>query len=311
MEILHNEGDLDLNSDQLEKFKALCEHKTLTEAANSLFISQSALSQSLTKLEEELQCKLFTRTKGRLIINENGLKLLRHTNSILASINKAVEELQQPQKIKLVSTNICAAFMLKSLSTNQLCNIKLIDIEDSLIPKMLFTDEIDMAACDDYYLHNSTNPNLNRYLLCVEYLALLVPEGHELYERKSLTYKDINGISLCIRTDVTSQYHWIQRLQEQHPEIDFNIDFMMERYTFGYIRDKIPYPEILSTNSIVDLAPPISNIKYKYIRIIEEDSKRNLYLWYLTKNRSKAEFLKSSVKEFYKDRDLFFLPDHS
>ncbi len=40
-----------MNSDQLRNFRAIAESGNLTKAAERLFITQSALSMSLTKLE--------------------------------------------------------------------------------------------------------------------------------------------------------------------------------------------------------------------------------------------------------------------
>ena len=50
-----------MNSDQLRQFKAIAECGTLTKAAERLYISQSALSMSLTKLEDEIGKLLFVR----------------------------------------------------------------------------------------------------------------------------------------------------------------------------------------------------------------------------------------------------------
>ena len=294
-----------MNSDQLIKFKALAEHNTLTEAAESLYITQSALSQSLKKLEDELGCKLFTRQQNRLIINADGLKLLKYANSIFSTINKAEEDFKSSNIINIASINVCAAFMLKTMPKEEILNIRLKEVEEKDMPLLLANEEIDIAACDDYYMNQLKIPELQKYLLCVEQLALLVPDDHPLYDKKFIELKDLDELPLCTRADIPSQLHWIHNIVDTHPEIRFRLDFMMERYTFGYIRDEIPYPEILSTNSIIDLDPPVTSKKYRYIRFKDSEFKRYLYMWYLEKNRKKAAILQDNVKRFYEIKDKF------
>lgn len=50
----------------------IAEEKNMTKAAKKLFVSQSSLSQYLTKLEQELGTPLFFRTKGELILTPAG-----------------------------------------------------------------------------------------------------------------------------------------------------------------------------------------------------------------------------------------------
>ncbi|MBQ7625421.1 MAG: LysR family transcriptional regulator [Clostridia bacterium] len=48
----------------IEAFLAVCRRKSVSKAAEELFISQSSLSTRLRTLEDELGCKLFSRGKG-------------------------------------------------------------------------------------------------------------------------------------------------------------------------------------------------------------------------------------------------------
>ena len=55
-----------MNLQQLEYFKVIAETKNFTEASNILSVTQPALSKAISKLEEELDVKLFQR-EGRNI----------------------------------------------------------------------------------------------------------------------------------------------------------------------------------------------------------------------------------------------------
>ena len=57
----------------LEKLVAFRREGTLVAASEKLLISQPALSRSMRKLEDEMGVELFTRSKNRMELNENGL----------------------------------------------------------------------------------------------------------------------------------------------------------------------------------------------------------------------------------------------
>lgn len=48
---------------QIEAFLAIVDQKNITKAADSLFVSQSALSCRLKSLEAELGCQFFEKAK--------------------------------------------------------------------------------------------------------------------------------------------------------------------------------------------------------------------------------------------------------
>ncbi|MDB5008972.1 MAG: hypothetical protein JWP45_3365 [Mucilaginibacter sp.] len=64
---------------------------TLTKAAKTLRLTQSALSHQLKELERELDVEIFTRQGKRLHLAEQGYRFLRSSEKILAEI-KSLEE---------------------------------------------------------------------------------------------------------------------------------------------------------------------------------------------------------------------------
>jgi LysR family transcriptional regulator for metE and metH len=64
---------------------------TLTKAANTLHLTQSALSHQLKELEKELEVEIFKRQGKRLHLSEQGYRFLRTSEKILAEL-KSLEE---------------------------------------------------------------------------------------------------------------------------------------------------------------------------------------------------------------------------
>ena len=68
---------------QLEQLLAVSECGTLSQAAEQMHLSQSALSRSMQRLEAELQVTLFTRQKNRIELNECGRMAVEHARRIV------------------------------------------------------------------------------------------------------------------------------------------------------------------------------------------------------------------------------------
>ena len=61
---------------QLQVFLCITQEKTITAAAEKLFLSKPAVSMSLSELEKQLDQPLFERKNNRLFINDFGKQLL-------------------------------------------------------------------------------------------------------------------------------------------------------------------------------------------------------------------------------------------
>lgn len=72
---------------QLEYLVALDNFRHFAEAAKSCFVSQPTLSMQLQKLEDELDVKLFDRSKQPVIPTEIGAELIEQARKILAEKN--------------------------------------------------------------------------------------------------------------------------------------------------------------------------------------------------------------------------------
>lgn len=95
---------------------------TLTAAAEVLHVTQSALSHSMKKLEEQLGTEIWRRDKRRLELTQAGQHLLAVANRILPQLELAEERLQQYAHGKRGSLRIgmechpCYQWLLKIVS---------------------------------------------------------------------------------------------------------------------------------------------------------------------------------------------------
>ncbi len=74
-----------LNYNHLRYFRAIAHHASLTRAAETLNLSQSALSVQVQKLEAQLGHALFDRVGKKLLLTEAGRIALDHADTIFAT----------------------------------------------------------------------------------------------------------------------------------------------------------------------------------------------------------------------------------
>lgn len=91
-------GDRRVTLEHLRAFVLLAEGKGFQQAGLTLYRSQSAVTQSLKRLEEILGCKLLERRQGHIMgLTVDGERFLPAANEILARTSEAVSAMQQPE----------------------------------------------------------------------------------------------------------------------------------------------------------------------------------------------------------------------
>lgn len=86
-----------MNFQQLEYILAVEEHQSFSKAAAAKFISQPALSMMVHKLENELDIRIFDRSKKPIVPTAMGLPILAQAKVIIQEVSK-LEEINRAQK---------------------------------------------------------------------------------------------------------------------------------------------------------------------------------------------------------------------
>jgi DNA-binding transcriptional LysR family regulator len=84
-----------MHLDALRYFQTVFEEKSISKAANKTHISQSALSQMIQKLEEDLNVALLNRSNRGVTLTEPGEIVLKYANNIIKSTDKMMDELMR------------------------------------------------------------------------------------------------------------------------------------------------------------------------------------------------------------------------
>lgn len=90
-------------------FKEVAEAGNITAAAQTLFISQSAVSQSIKQLEAELQTRLFARNSRGVTLTADGRILYEYVRSAMGLLETGEEKLSQSRDLQMGHLTIGAS----------------------------------------------------------------------------------------------------------------------------------------------------------------------------------------------------------
>lgn len=189
---------------ELRQLVAFAECGTLSNAAESLHLSQPALSRNMKKLEEELGIPLFVRGKNHLALNENGTYVLALAKELLSDADALQAKARAyDRKSRTISLGLCTpapVWLLAPLLSSQFPD-KTIQTEIAEEPALLAG-----LDNDSYQLIVLTEPPDQEHYFAKECgqenLMFALPKGHRYAQRKSLTFADMNGENMLLMNDI-------------------------------------------------------------------------------------------------------------
>lgn len=204
--------------EQLKHFLSVAELGNFTKAAMVVGLSQSALSRSILRLEEELGQPLFDRQTRKVVLTDAGRTLEARAKQIVSGVDELRAEIcddGQTGNVRVGAIPTIAPYFLpKRLQGFQqdFPHAKLIVQEDTTaeLTRKLYDGVIDLAI--------AALPFDGKYLdveeLFEEELKLLVSTSHPLEKKASIKPADLEGQSFilmgeahCLTTNVVSYCH--------------------------------------------------------------------------------------------------------
>lgn len=181
-----NHQDLQINNKFMEYIVALANHRTISAAAESLFISQPAMSHFVSSLEHRLGVKLFNRVRGNYIPTYAGERYLHYATRIMALEAQMSNEFYEIQaagrgQIRLALPALRSAYILPNLVAayrQQYPHVRFILYEEhsSRLEQMLLDGKVDFAILNSPAKHRDTASVVIRQ----DEILLAVPPEHPL-----------------------------------------------------------------------------------------------------------------------------------
>ena len=84
-------------------FREVAEAGNISLAAENLYLSQSAVSQSVKQLEQQLGTRLFLRSPRGVTLTEDGRLLFEYVRSAMGLLETGEDKLQQSRTLQALS----------------------------------------------------------------------------------------------------------------------------------------------------------------------------------------------------------------
>jgi DNA-binding transcriptional LysR family regulator len=194
---------------QLQYFIAVAEEGTVSGAAQSLSISQSAVTDAIKELESDLGVTLFERHRRGLTITHKGHQFYRHASRILGDVQDARrsfaagEPAAPPSQLSLGVTSLVAGYVLSDLLARFRrafpgVNVSAIEDNGDYLEHLLIGGELDVAVM---VISNLRDRNaLQAEIFETSPYRLWLPLGHRLAAADSIELSDIASEPLIMLT---------------------------------------------------------------------------------------------------------------
>jgi DNA-binding transcriptional LysR family regulator len=195
---------------QLEVFLAVARERRFSRAAEKLYRTQSAVSQTIRKLEDELGEALFDRSSREGVLTDAGKVLYDYAEKLINLRSEAAEsltELRELQKGKLViaANEFTVLYLLPVLAEfrrlHPMIRIKVERALGSHIPD----DVLSYSAEFGVLSYEPQEPSLNSVVVYLDELVFVVPPKHPLALTPQVSIRQLGAESFVAHI-VSSPY---------------------------------------------------------------------------------------------------------
>jgi DNA-binding transcriptional LysR family regulator len=211
-----------LTLQQLKVFATIARHGNLGLAANELFLSKGAVSQSLQELERQLATPLFDRVHPRLQLNNEG-RLLQPAAEELLTRMQEIEQLFRPDaepsgQLRLGASQTIGNYLLPSLLADSASELGLpprVTIANThILCHALANFELDLALIEGENHH----PDLVSEPWLEDEMLIVAPPHHPLAGRLELPLGQLGGETWVLREPQSgSREQFEQQIQPKLP----------------------------------------------------------------------------------------------
>ncbi len=189
---------------QLKYFVSVAETGSFSEASRRCFLSQSAISQQIKSLEDELGTTLFLRNPHKVVMTESGEELLPLARQALKSFNECHEHISNLRGMLCGQLNIgmshfiepyvrqAAVIMLKQYPNVRL---NLFYLPTSELNRMLVNHQLDLA-----FSINTANKdeNIDSEPVLTFHLRAVMRSTHPLANKEKVSFADLMNYSIVM-----------------------------------------------------------------------------------------------------------------
>ncbi len=195
---------------QLEVFLMVAREHRFSRAAEKLFRTQSAVSQTIRKLEVELDEALFDRSSREGVLTDAGKVLVEYAEKLLNLRSEAAEslvELRELQKGKLViaANEFTALYLLPILAEFRRLHPMIKITVQRALGSHIPDDVLRYRAEFGVLSYEPQEPSVHSVVVYLDELVFVVPPKHPLASAKQVSIRQLGAESFVAHI-VSSPY---------------------------------------------------------------------------------------------------------
>lgn len=182
---------------QLRAFLAVARTGSFTLAAQSLYITQSALSGLIKELEQTLGARLLDRSTRHVYLTAAGERLRPQLEGILHDLDHALRQVVDLQAMQSGQVRVAASQLLASTLMPELIaafqaqhpaiEVRLVDTPVEAVMARVFAGEVELGIGPE----REPNSDITSTRLFDGPFMAVLPNGHPLQRRKQLRWADL------------------------------------------------------------------------------------------------------------------------
>jgi DNA-binding transcriptional LysR family regulator len=185
---------------QLEVFLSVARERRFSRAAEKLYRTQSAVSQTIRKLEGELGESLFDRSSREGVLTDAGQVLYEYAEKLLNlrhDAHESLTELRELQKGKLViaANELTALYLLPVLSEFRRLHPMIKITVQRALGSRIPDDVLRHSAEFGVLSYKPEEPRLHSVVAYLDELVLVVPPKHQLAAAKEVSIRQLGAES--------------------------------------------------------------------------------------------------------------------
>jgi DNA-binding transcriptional LysR family regulator len=199
---------MNLDLRQLNRFLAIIDHGSFSEAAKYLHITQQALSASIARLEDAVGVSLFDRKRGgQTTPTVYGRTLIKHARLLLIGEHRAIQELHDLRDAsageitvgvgEVLAGQVVADAVNKLHAQRPDINISLVEGYSDDMNELLLAGEIDFVAGSMRHDTALSNELAHEHLFDLQDI-IAVRKQHPLARRQKLQLVDLVGYTWIV-----------------------------------------------------------------------------------------------------------------
>ncbi len=234
---------------QMRYFYAVATMGNLSRAARALNMTQPALSAAITKLEDELNCQLFDRYKGRIFLSSAGRELMRYVPGVLKSVEDLTAAMGPYNQnrhamlpIRVGGTDLrllqwlMRAYMQEAPGAIFSCDCR----DEGQLSTDLENERLDFAIAE-----TMVGSHLCWTPILTERVVLYMPKGHPLSEKETVYKADLRDIDFVqLRTaasaDKPHPYDFQPRIRLQTNDAGLALESVGEGVGVSLLPERVP-----------------------------------------------------------------------